>query len=542
LPNGQLWTEDLTNTEQNYDFILRADRDLNEDLNLRALVGINANQRELTRRRVTGNNIISTGLNLTDATSTQIVDYDYSRLRRLYGVYGDLTLSYKDYLFFNLSGRNDWSSTLPDGNNTYFYPSTSVSLVLSDMISLPSAVSFAKARVSYAKVGNDADPYLTGVVYNIATPFTPSGGAATNRASLDNVLGNPNLKPEFTTEVEGGIETRFLSDRIGLDLTYFSRVSTEQIARAAVARSSGFSTEVVNIGELSNKGWEIGLDVTPVKLDNGFSYNSYFAFTRIRSEIVDAGPTGEIFIGGPGGTFGTIHRNGFPYGQIFGTRQARDEEGNRLIDPNTGLPFQLPTSEVIGDPNPDFTLGWTNTFSFKGITLRALIDWKQGGDFYSFSGASLILRGQLKITEDREALRVIPGVLGSPQTFAPILDDAGNKQQNTIPVTAFDTHFTNGWGAYGQDEVNVYDGTVVRLRELSLGYTLPKSLLTKTPFGSVTLSVSGRNLWFNAPNILEGLNLDPEVLAETADSNIQGFEYGAAPTTRRFGFNLAVTF
>ena len=143
---------------------------------------------------------------------------------------------------------------------------------------------------------------------------------------------------------------------------------------------------------------------------------------------------------------------------------------------------------------------------------------------------------------DREALRVVPGVLGNPQTLEPINDAGGNPIQNTIPITAFDSHFLNGWGAYGQDEVNVYDGTVIRLREVSLGYTLPKALLSKTPFGSVTVSVSGRNLWFNAPNMLEGLNLDPEVLGETAASNVQGFEYGAAPTTRRYGFNLNFTF
>jgi TonB-linked SusC/RagA family outer membrane protein len=542
LPNGQVWTEDVTNTEQDYNFIATVNRDLSEDINLRVLAGLNANQRELTRRKVTGSDIISAGLNNTDATSTQIVDYDFKQLRRLYGIYGDVSLSYKDYLFLNVVARNDHSSTLPKANNSYFYPGASVSLVLSEMTSLPAAINFAKVRVAGTKVGNDAGPYQTSVVYGISTPFTPSGGTPINRASLGNLLGNPGLKPEFTTEYEGGLEMRLLSSRIGLDVTYFSRTSTNQIARAAVARSSGFTQEVVNLGELTNKGWEVGLDITPVKLTNGFTWNSYVAFSRIRTEIVDAGPTGEIFIGGPAGTFGTIHRNGQPYGQIFGTKNARDAAGNLLIDPNTGMPFALPESQIIGNPNADFNLGWTNTFSYKGITLKALLDWKQGGDFYSFTGASLLLRGQLKISENREALRVVPGVLGSPQTYEPILDDNGAEIKNTIPVTAFDSHFTNGWGAYGQDEVNIYDGTVIRLREISLGYSLPKSMLTKTPFGSVSLSISGRNLWYNAPNVLDGLNLDPEVLGEPADSNIQGFEYGAAPTVKRYGVNLALTF
>jgi hypothetical protein len=355
-------------------------------------------------------------------------------------------------------------------------------------------------------------------------------------------LGNANLQPEFTTEYEVGTDLKFFNNKIGLDVTYFTRQATKQIAYAKLPRSSGFSDEVVNVGRLDNKGWEIGLDVTPVSLSNGFTWNSYFAFTRIRTTVVDAGESGQIFIGGAASTFGTIHRSGEYYGQIFGTKQARDEEGNILIDKDTGLPFNAAQSGIIGNPNPDFNLGWTNSFSWKGITLSALIDWKQGGDFYSFSGASLLLRGQLKNSEDREALRVIPGVYGDPSTYKAVLDENGNTIKNTTAITAFDSHFSNGWGAYGADETNVYDGTVIRLREISLGYSIPKAILSKTPFGSARLSVSGRNLWWKAPNVLEGLNLDPEFLSEASDSNIQGFEYGATPSTKRYGFNLSLTF
>ncbi len=542
-PTGGVSTEDLTNTEQDYNLIMTFNKDINESLSFRALVGGNANERKFSRRAVGGANIITPELMKLNGASTQIVGLDFDRLRRLNGVYADVLVSYKDYIHLNVVGRNDWSSTLPQGGNSYFYPGASLAFVLSDAVTMPSFINFAKVRVANTKVGNDADPYRTATVYGIGLPIvSPRYTGSFNTASLGNTLGNASLKPEFTTEFEVGAETRVLNNMIGLDVTYFSRKSTEQIASAAVARSSGFTQEIVNIGELTNKGWEVGLDVTPVKLANSFTYNAYFAFTRIRSEIVDAGPTGEIFIGGAGSTFGTIHRNGFPYGQIFGTRNARDDEGNILIDKNTGLPFPTQTSGIVGDPNPDFTLGMTNTFTFKGITLKALLDWKQGGDFYSFTAASLMLRGMLENSTEREALRVVPGVYGSPQTYAAVTDENGNKIRNTTPISAFDSHFSNGWGAYGQDEVNIYDGTVIRLRELSLGYSLPKSLLESTPFGSASISLTGRNLWFNAPNVLEGLNLDPEVLTETSDSNIQGFEYGATPTTRRYGVNVSLTF
>ncbi|MEP2771128.1 MAG: SusC/RagA family TonB-linked outer membrane protein [Fulvivirga sp.] len=546
-PNGFVWTEDISFLEQYYDFTATINKDINSDLNINALFGLNLQERELTRRKVTGNNIISDGIDdkglyRTDATSTQIVDYDFSSLRRLYALYSSITVGYKDFAYLTLTGRNDWSSTLPQGNNSYFYPSASLSTIISEIVDLPAFWSFAKVRLAWAKVGNDADPYNTGIVYSIGTPFTPSGGSPINRASLGNRLGNSDLKPEFTTEYEVGLESQFVDNRIGLDVTYFNRTSTDLILFSELPRSSGYTEEVVNLGELNNSGWEIGLDLTPLRLSNGFTWNSYFAFTKFKTEVINAGPSGEVLLGGPSSTLGTIFRDGAPYGQIFGSENARDDEGNLLIDPNTGLPFALPTSDIIGDPNPDFTLGWTNSFSFKGITLRALVDWRQGGDFYSFTAASLLLRGQLKISEDREGLRVVPGVLGNTQTFEPILDENNNKIQNTVAITAFDSHFSNGWGAYGQDEVNIYDGTVIRLREISLGYSVPKSILAKTPFGSASISISGRNLWYNAPNLLEGLNLDPEVLGETPDSNVQGFEYGTAPTTKRYGVNLSLTF
>jgi TonB-linked SusC/RagA family outer membrane protein len=545
-PLGHVTNDDLTNTEQDYNLIITVQKDINEDLAFRGIFGGNANQRDFTRYRVTGTGIISDGLNTglyrLDATSSQIANTDYTSQRRLNGLYADLSLSFRDYLFLNLAGRNDWSSTLPLENNNYFYPSASASFVLSEAVTMPSFINYAKVRVAGSKVGNDANVYQTSTNYIIGVPFTTAAGTVTNRASLSNTLGNPALKPEFTTEYEAGVELKFVNNRVGIDATYFTRTSTDQILAAALPSTTGFDEQIVNFGELENKGWEIGLNATPVQLSNGFTWDFNVAFTRIRSLVVDAGPTGEVIIGGPGSSLATIHRNGFPYGQIFGTVNAKTEDGTLLIDPATGMPFGLPSSEIIGDPNPDFLLGWNNTFSFKGITLRALIDWKQGGDFYSFTGASLILRGQLLQTIDREGLRVVPGVLGSNQTFEPITDTGGNLIQNTIPVTAFDSHFSNGWGAYGQDEVNVYDGTVIRLREISLGYSLPKSLLSKTPFGAVNVSVSGRNLWWNAPNVLEDLNLDPEVLGGTSGSNTQGFEYGSAPTTRRYGVNLNLTF
>jgi outer membrane receptor protein involved in Fe transport len=450
--------------------------------------------------------------------------------------------------FLTLVGRNDWSSTLPKQNQSYFYPGVNLAISLTDALNLENSIlDMAKIRGAWTQVGNEAySPYLTQTPFFLSTPFTTPGGVIMNRASLDDQLGNANLVNELTTEIEFGGEFQMYDGRIGLDVTYFKRNSTNQIVAARLPGSSGFFEEVINAGEVENRGWEIGLNITPVKLANGFEWNTSINFTRIRSEIIDAGPQGDIFYGGVGGgwsgVLGNMHRTGNPYGQIFGTRNAKDDEGNLLINKDTGMPFAEPIGTLIGNPNPDFNLGIYNTFSWKGISLSALIDWKQGGDIFSVTAASLFLRGQLEVTEDREELRIVPGVYGDPGTYQAILDEEGNKIPNTTGVSAFDYHFGDGFGAYGQDEVNIYDGTVIRLREVVLGYSIPRSLLQKTPFGSVRFALSGRNLWFSAPNLLEGLNLDPEVLAETSASNSQGFEAGSAPTTRRYGFNITLTF
>jgi hypothetical protein len=556
IPAGQIFLNDLTNTEFDYNLLFTVSKDFSEKFNFRGIVGLNGNQREYRATADQGTDFIVPGLYTLRNTSAQINLLDYRRLRRLYGVYTDLQFTYNKFLNFNFVARNDYASTLPEANRSFFYPGASVSFVLTDATdALDNVLSFGKIRAAYTKVGREADPYLTNTVYSVTTPFTSGTGTVYRRATLGNTVGNLDLLNESTTELEFGGEFKHKSDRVGLDLTYFQRNSFDQIIPVRVSPSSGFVSAISNLGEVENRGWEIGIDVTPVKLSNGFTWNVYGAFTRLRSEVIDAGPAGEILIGGVGGGFSgvlqNVHRKGLPYAQIYGTKNARDAEGNLLIQEATGLPYALPDADIIGNPLPDFTLGVTNNFTWKGITLSALIDWKQGGDFYSITAASLWLRGQLEASVDREGNRVVPGIYGDPGAFdevdgkvigVPILDENGNKIKNSTGVSAFDYHFSDGFGAYGADEVNVYDGTTIRLRELSLGYSVPKSVLSKTPFGSARISVSGRNLWWKAPNVLEGLNLDPEVLATTADTNVQGFEVGATPTTRRYGVNINLTF
>ncbi|MFN8355727.1 MAG: SusC/RagA family TonB-linked outer membrane protein [Spirosomataceae bacterium] len=541
---GFIRNENLTFMEQDYNVILTATKDITEAISFRGTFGGNLNYRKTTDSQVTGTDIITNTVLNTASTASQIADFDYYTQQRLYGVYGDIQLGYKNYLFLGVTGRNDWSSTLPANNRSYFYPAGTLSFIFTDALNLKSNIlESGKLRLAYGKVGAATSPYRTQTVFPLGIAYKNFSGSTFYNASLSNTLNNANLRPEFKTELEIGTELSFLKNRITLDLTYFNSTSKDLIVNQRIASSTGFSTQVVNAGELNNKGIEASLTLIPVQTKSGFQWTSTFAFTRIRSKVVDAGPAGEIFLGGTGlSTLGTIHRTGEPFGMIYGTKNARDADGNLLINETTGLPFGMATSQILGNPAPNFTLGWTNSFSFKGFTLSALIDYRQGGKMYSATAASLLLRGQLKISENREGLRVVPGVYGDLGTYSAILGADGKAIKNTTGVTAFDYHFSNGFGAYGQDEVNIYDITSIRLREVSLGYSLPKTLLSHTPFGSARISVSGRNLWFYAPNMLEGLGFDPEVLGSFPDSNVQGFDLGAQPTTRRLGVNLSVTF
>jgi TonB-linked SusC/RagA family outer membrane protein len=547
--NGRLWNYDVTRTEVDMNYFATIKANITQDLDFRLIAGVNNNQRTRTARFIDGDNLITNKVVNLGATTTQLVRSDDRYIQRFYGAYSDLQLGYKNWLYLGATFRNDWTSTLPKGKNSYSYPSVNMSGVISEAVKLPDFISYAKLRASYAQVGNEADPYQLITTYGLSQPFVTAGGSKINRASLANTLKNADLKNELTKEIEFGTDLRFFKNRIGIDFTWYKRNSFNQITRAALPTSTGFEIGVVNAGEIQNKGIEIGLSLSPIKTENGFNWNMNVNFTKNNSLIVDAGESDIVF--GPSDDYvgGTIHRTGSPYGQIFGTTNARDAQGNLQIDRTTGKPIALPTNEIIGDPNAKFIMGLINNFSYKGFTLNVLFDWKQGGAVYSATAASLLLRGQLGFQTDREGSRVVPGTIADPstydeatKTYAPILGEDGNAVRNTTAVSAFQYHFSDGFGAYGTASTNVYETTTFRLREVSFGYTFPKKWMQKTPLGNLRLTVSGRNLWFYCPNMLKDLNLDPDVLTETAGSNVQGFEFGAFPTTRRMGINLYATF
>jgi len=539
---GRLILDNYRKQEIESNFLVTLTPEINEDFTLRAIVGHNFNQRTTTNDTQEGNKFIVRGIYTLKNTAFQQFAYDYYERRRILGVFGDITLGFRDYLFLNLTGRNDWSSTLPQDNRSYFYPSISTSFVFSDALGIQSNVfDFGKIRAGWAKVGRDADPYVLQNIFLVNPNFR---GRST--VSRDQTFNNPNLKPEFTEEIEFGTQLSFLKRMFELDLTWYNRKSTNQIAAIAVPASSGYNFRVLNFGEIENTGVEIDLAIRPVRTKN-FTWEIRSVFTK-NENIVKSLTSGvdRIPLFNITDEISPYLEPGKPYGYLRGLKSLRDSEGNLLINPSTGGMIQASSESEIGNPNPDFKLGVTNTLTYKGFLLSALFDMTKGGDIYSVTVQSLLGRGVTRDTEEREFGVIIPGVYGDPVTGEPILE-GGKTIPNQTRITSNDVWFSPNptvgatFAINTPAEWSVYDATVYRLREVTLGYEFPKSLYSKLPIGGITLSFTGRNLWFLAPNMPKYTNFDPEVNSFGATST-QGVELSAAPTTKRYGINLAVTF
>jgi TonB-linked SusC/RagA family outer membrane protein len=537
--NGRIKTEDYTTEEIESTFVLNFNYDIAKDLNLNFSLGNNVNQRSSHDVGYTGTNLIADGIFTINNTANVVSDFDLTTRKRIVGVFGDLGLNYKDYLFLNFTARNDWSSTLPKSDNSFLYPSVNSSFIFTDALGVEGEVlTYGKLRGGWANVGRDANAYQINKVFGLGSVF-----AGQPTVFLPATLGNPNLKPENTEEIEVGTDLEFFNKRISLDFTWYKKTTTDLISRVNVPNSTGYSSFLTNIGEMENKGIEIGLTLVPFKTEN-FTWTSYTSFTKnenVVKELIEGLDRFPIDVNQVG-----YVQKGQPYGIFYGTAFARDEDGNYLIEEGGGGVLQALESKVIGDPTPDFKIGFSNTFKYKNISLRAQIDWKEGGDIHSSTIEGLLGRGVTKDTEDREHTYIIPGYYGDPTTGQPILDSSGNKIPNTTQITMNNLYFSpttnsNTFGINSVDEADVYDGTVYRLREVSLTYEVPKKFLEKSFIGSMSISAIGNNLWYFAPNVPKYTNFDPDVTSY-GSSNLQGIETQSAPSAKRYGFKVNITF
>lgn len=469
-------------------------------------------------------------------------DNDYKVQQLSLGVFAQGTISYNDYVYFTVGGRNSWTSNMEKENRSLFYPSTSLSFIpTSAFESLKGSkmVNYLKIRGGYATSANFGSPYGTRNVLNISTNvFEDRVGTIINSNSISNRLANPNLKPELIGEIELGIEGKFIDNRVSLDLTFYRRLSEDQILDRQLDPSTGFTVTSINAGNVQNKGVELGLGVIPIR-NKDWKWELTGNFTLNRSKVSHLpDDIKQIVIDGFSNE-GLFAINGQPLGVIqanyvvridpkTGVRTGNPNDGTRLVSPNGDYVGSTEIG-IIGDPTPDFKLAGISELSYKGFSFRMQWDWTQGGDMLAYTPGTLVGRGLTKDTDfDRQLAIILPGVQadGSP---------------NTVQISASQAYFNNWSGFFGVQDLIVYDATNIRLREASFSYAVPSNVLKKTPFGSISVTVSGQNLWYNAPNFPKYVNFDPEV-SSLGVSNVRGLEYLAGPTSRRLGVSLRATF
>ena len=535
VPAGQDLENTIYRSEVNGDLIITAKKSdlFTKDLNLTALVGQNINQRNFQSVQVQGDNLTIPGFyNVSNATTFSVGSNEFTSKRRLLGYYAQLSFDYKSYLYLELTGRADQSSTLPKDNNTYFYPSVSVGWVFTDALKINSdIISYGKLRASAAKVGRDADPYLLANTYaswsfgnNVASFNFPFGTTAGFGASSR--IAPLTLLPEFTTSKEIGLNVGLFKNRATLDMAYFNQLSKSQIINVGIAPSTGYATKTINIGEMTNKGIEALLNVTAVRLTN-FSWDISANFTKIVNKITSIAPGVQSF-SIPGSAFiGSIPsiKVGYPYGIILGGVIPRSPDGQRLINPATGTYQPVVANQVLSDPNPDWSGGITNNLKYKSLSLGFTFDYTKGGQILSFSSALYKSRGVYKPTGDnRDQPMILPGVIQTaPDKFIP----------NNIQVPA-----QTYWQAVGglQSEFNVYDATVFRLREIGLSYDFPQRIIRNMKINGIRLSIFANNVFFFAPYAI----IDPQVNTQGA-GNIRGLELQSAPSARTVGASIRLS-
>lgn len=534
---GDLLSDNYTNEDIESTFLLNFNYKLTESLDLTAIVGNNVLQNNYSRIANEGKEFIVPNI-FTFKNVKSIVNLtDSGAQKRNVGAFADLTLTFRNYLFLNATARNDWSSSLPKNNNSYFYPSVSTSIILTDALKMESKIlTFAKLRASFAKVGRDNDAEFLKVAFAQGQSY--NGNPQIGNSST---LGDQLVNPEFSDEFEVGTDLEFFNKRVVLDLSLYNKKTTDLITDVTVPSSSGFSVLRTNAGSIRNKGIELGLTLVPIKTTD-FKWTLNTMFTKNKNEVLTLKEGLDRIQLDPNQVAYAIP--GEAFGVFYGTRFARDANGNYLINRSGGGIIQDPSLGIIGDPNADFKMSFVNTFVYKAFSLRSQFDWKQGGDISSTTIEALLGRGVTKDTEDREKTFIIPGYYGN-NDGTPLLDTNGNQIPNTTQLSMNELYFSpaggNTFAINSVDEADIYDGTVFRLREISLTYDVPSKTLQKTPFGKISLSVLGSNLWYFAPNVPKYTNFDPETTSY-GKSTLQGIETSAAPTAKRFGFKLNLTF
>ncbi|QNF32896.1 SusC/RagA family TonB-linked outer membrane protein [Adhaeribacter swui] len=524
---GQFNEEVLRSQETNHDAMLTYKQDFGPDFSFNGQLGGIYRNNFYKRNFTQVEQMVIDKLYTLNNNASPNTNQSETQEFNVQSLFAAAQFGFRNSLFLDVTGRNDWSSTLPINKNSFFYPSVSVSAVVTDLLGISSkALSFAKVRASWAQVGNDADPYQLYQVYDAKSPWNgaiPSFGESTD-------INNAGLKPEITTGQEVGADIRFLGGKIGLDATYYTKSTKDQILGVEISKATGYNRRFLNAGEVTNKGVELMLTGTPVQLGNGFQWDISVNYARNRSKVVELAEGLTTYTLYTTRGLSTEARVGQPYGTFYGTAFLRSPDGQIVYDKERGTPLVAPGQKVLGNIQPDWIGGLSNSFSYKGISLSALIDVKKGGDIFDEGTGTARWTGQYAETAvGREEGVIGKGVKNVGTADAPVY------VPNDVIADAKLFYSYNNPRTY--HESAIFDASYVKLREVSLGYQLPTFLTKAIRAQSARISFVGRNmaiLFKNTPHI------DPEV--DSQGGNAQGFTYGQLPNSRSFGMSLDVKF
>lgn len=562
-PYGSYAEDAYTVKENNTEVLATYIKQLNKNWGIDALLGFNVRNKQYENNYQAAPRLAVADLyTLTNSRDPLTSSNDFYRLRQ-YGLYGSIQLDYRRWAFLNITGRNDWSSTLPVDNNSYFYPSVTASVLLSEAFGWRSkAVNYLKIRGGWSQVGADANPY------QLATVFTSETAFNGNPLQSSSTIGmNSNLKPENTSSIEAGFEAAFWDNRLYLDFTYYKTDSRNQILKLATTAASGYTSQVRNAGHIRNRGYEIQLGAVPIQTSKGFRWNLDLNYGANSSKVVKLDDEGlitsyQLYSSG----IQILASVGEAYGTLFGTSYVRDANGNVVVDAN-GLPKISTTNKTLGKFTSDWTGGISNTFSYRSLSLSFLIDASVGGSIFSNTNKTGKYTGVLANTlSGRDAehggLWYYTDAMGnnvrlseSPSYsvssdglyYAQVngqstrvyqdgimvegVTESGSKNEEVVSAEKYYHRI------YSIAEANVYDASYVKLREVALSYRLPRLWTQKLHLQEASVTLTGRNLWTIYKSVP---NIDPESALTTG--NAQGVEAYSLPTTRSFGVNLSVKF
>jgi TonB-linked SusC/RagA family outer membrane protein len=553
------WGDNINET--NIDGLLSFNKDIG-DISIAATAGANLRRYYSRSQTTSAAELIIPDLyavsnaQVTPETSLTLAEDE------IQSVYGTASFGFKNWLFLDLTARNDWSSTLPVDNCSYFYPSVSLAWIVTDMLNLQSnTLSYLKVRGGYAQVGSPATRYKLATTYTSDQPFNGNP-----RLTLGNRIPALDLKPETTKSIEGGIEAKFFMNRLGFDLALYKENTVDQIMDIAVSATTGFSTKTINAGEVQNKGIELMLTGTPVKTST-FNWDIDVNFTRNVNEVISLTEDMQ-YLNLWFGTWGTYvqARPGQLYGNIYGrdvVRENRTEDENGLatysgrvmINPANGNHIPTPESVILGNIVPDWMGSIRNTLNYKNLNFSFLIDTRQGSDVYSITYMFGVYSGMLEETvgnNDKGNPKRDPvasgggvridgvygriGADGNPE----YLDASGNPSATPVENTTYvECQYSSqcGEGIYGKPGISTFDASYIKLREVILGYTFDQPFIRNLGIQSVNLSFVGRNLAILHKNVP---HIDPEL--GFSAGRIQGMESTQLPSLRSLGFNLRLTF